>query len=238
MTTPKNEKLRELFNMNACDPLTVSEIDALDLTRAKPIIICDVDEVIFHFIDGLENHLAQNECWLDPASFALTGNIRDVNTDEPVSQHRVGELLFGFFDQCAHDLKPIIGARHTLETLAETCDIVLLTNLPRDYIEQRKKNLAREGFDYPLVLNRGSKGDAVSRINQYGGRPTFFLDDSPNNIHSVAATAPETILIHFMQDERFRRVLPELPETVLMAENWLQTHSFIDHNIQLKLNSV
>jgi len=229
------EKLRDLTNMNASDPLTTGEIDALALTGTRPVIICDVDEVIFHFIGGLENHLAQNQCWLDPASFALTGNIRHLATNEPLSAARVGELLFGFFDRSAHLLKPISGARQALQTLALSCDIVLLTNLPRDYLEQRKENLNLEGFDYPLVINRGAKGPSVARINQYGGQPTFFLDDSPDNIRSVATSTPQTILIHFMQDERFRKVMPALPEAALQAKSWLQTKTFIDNSIQQAL---
>ncbi len=232
MTAPITEKLQELFNVNATDPLTSSEIDALDLSTTRPIIICDVDEVIFHFLEGLEDHLHENECWLDAASFALNGNIKQKSSNEPVSHQRVGELLFGFFDQSAHLLKPIKGAQQALQTLSSTCDIVLLTNLPRDYYDQRKENLIRDGFDYPLVLNRGGKGHAVTRINQYGGRPTFFLDDSPANIQSVATAAPETVLIHFMQDERFRKVLPVLPEAALQPENWTQTKVFIEDHIE------
>jgi len=237
LTTPNSERLDRLLSMNAFDPLTSSEIDALALGDTRPIIICDVDEVIFHFLGGLEQHLAQQECWLDPASFALTGNIRHSDTNEPVSKDRVGELLFGFFDDYAHSLKPIDGARQVLQSLAETCDIVLLTNLPRTYLEQRKQNLCAEGFDYPIVINRGAKGDAVARINQYGGRPTFFLDDSPANIESVATIAPETILIHFMQDERFRKVMPDLPEATLQAKDWGQTSTFIKNNIHQQTNS-
>ncbi len=237
MTTPNSERLDRLLSMNAFDPLTSSEIDALALGDTRPIIICDVDEVIFHFLGGLEHHLAQQKCWLDPASFALTGNIRHSDTNEPVSKDRVGELLFGFFDGYAHSLKPIDGARQVLQSLAETCDIVLLTNLPRTYLEQRKQNLCAEGFDYPIVINSGAKGHAVSRINQYGGRPTFFLDDSPANIESVAATAPETILIHFMQDERFRKVMPDMPQAALQAKDWGQTSTFIENSIRQRANS-
>lgn len=218
--------------MKASDPHTANEIAGLDFSGTRPIIICDVDEVIFHFLGGLEAHLHQHDCWLDPASFALTGNIRRLKTNEPVSQQRVGELLYGFFDQYAHTLKPIKGAQQALQKLAKRCDIVLLTNLPRDYLDQRKENLSNGGFDYPLVLNRGAKGSPVAQINQYGGRPTFFLDDSPANIQSVATVAPETILIHFMQDERFRKVMPDLPEADLLAKSWTQTASFIDTHIE------
>jgi hypothetical protein len=236
LTTPMTAKLHNLTAMNVSDPLTMPEIDALALSGRRPLIICDVDEVIFHFLDGLENHLAQNECWLDPASFALTGNIRHSSTNEPVSQTRVGELLFGFFDRRAHNLKPIKGAQQELQSLAGSCDIVLLTNIPRDYLDPRKQNLKNEGFDYPIVINRGGKGQAVSRLNQNGGRPTFFLDDSPANIESVSVSAPETILIHFMQDQRFRKVMPPLPQAGLQAKTWTQTRTFIDDAIEQELS--
>ncbi len=231
MTGSMANRLRSLSNMSASDPLTLAEIERLPLEGSRPVVICDVDEVIFHFLEGLENHLQRNDCWLDPASFALTGNIRSLQTNDPVSRERVGELLFGFFAHSAHSLKPISGAQEALSSLSYVCDIILLTNLPRDYLEQRQTNLKNEGFDYPIVMNRGHKGLAVNRINQRGGSPVFFLDDSPTNIEAVSTHSPETILIHFMQDERFRQVMPDLPQADLQAKSWQQTKAFIDGHI-------
>lgn len=231
MTTSMTERMNNISHLGMSDPVTATEIERLVLGKEKPLIICDVDEVLLHFLQGLENHLAQQGCWLDPASFALTGNVRSTETNIPVSQTRVGELLFGFFAEGSHEMDPIEGARDALLELSVTCDIVLLTNIPRDYLEQRKTNLLDEGFDFPLVFNQGGKGAAVIQINKLGGRPSFFIDDSPKNIQSVAESAPETVLIHFMQDDRFRKVMPELPEAALQAAHWSHMKSFIDQHL-------
>ena len=51
---------------------TERQIEALTLDPLRPLIVCDVDEVILHFLRGFEAYLNDNGLWLDPASFALS----------------------------------------------------------------------------------------------------------------------------------------------------------------------
>lgn len=203
------------------------QIDALDLKRDKPLIICDVDEVVVHFIKSLEAHLDEHDCWLDTSSFALNGNIRLKKTNEPVPGQTVGDLLFGCFSARTHMMDMIEGAAQALQDLSATTEIVMLTNLPEDYLEQRVENLQGHGIPYPVVANRGSKGPTVATLIDGSPHDTIFIDDSPNNITSVADHCPEAHLIHFLPDPRFGRHVPPLDRVSLRTDNWHETRSFI-----------
>ena len=203
------------------------QIDALDLERNRPLVICDVDEVVVHFIKSLEQHLDDHGCWLDTSSFALNGNIRLKDTNEPVSAHRVGELLFGCFDARTHIMDMIEGAADALVELETAAEIVMLTNLPERYLNQRTENLRGHGIHYPVIANSGAKGPAVEAMIDGLGHDVIFIDDSPNNITSVGEWCPDTHLIHFIPDQRFARHVEPIEGVALRTDNWAETHSFI-----------
>jgi hypothetical protein len=78
--------------------ITLGQLEGLTFT-GRPLVICDVDEVIVHFTRDFERLLAQENLWLDTASFALNGNVRCRDTGEPAGNHQVGELITRFFDE-------------------------------------------------------------------------------------------------------------------------------------------
>lgn len=204
------------------------QIDALELERDRPLIICDVDEVVVHFVRCLEEYLDENGCWLDKTSFALNGNIRLKSTNEPVPTHRVGELLYGCFDAKTHIMEMIDGAADSLHQLQTMAEIVMLTNLPERYLEQRVANLEGHGMFYPVIANSGHKGPAVEALIDGLAHDVIFIDDSPNNIESVHEWCPQTHLIHFIQDQRFGRHVTSIDQVALRTDNWIDTHRFID----------
>ncbi|MBZ0217096.1 MAG: hypothetical protein K8F25_11120, partial [Fimbriimonadaceae bacterium] len=149
--------------LSLLNPVTIAQIDALTLSL-RPLIICDVDEVLLHFVNGLEKYLARNGYWLDTRSFALNGNIRSNDDDEPADNLRVHDLISGFFAEDSARLEAIDGARDALASFSGVADIVLLTNLPDKYRDDRVANLQNHGFDHPVVTNDGPKGPAAHRI--------------------------------------------------------------------------
>lgn len=203
------------------------QIDALELRRDRPLLICDVDEVVVHFVRSLEEHLEENDCWLDTSSFALNGNIRRKSDDKPVPTHHVGELLYGCFDARTHTMEMIEGAAPALLQLGEVAEVVMLTNLPERYLEQRVENLRGHGIPYPVVANSGHKGPAVEALIDGRETEAIFIDDSPNNIQSVAEWCPDTHLIHFIADHRFGQHVTSIEEVALRTDNWSETHRFI-----------
>ena len=204
------------------------QIDVLERQGDRPLIICDVDEVVVHFVQSLEAHLEENGCWLDKSSFALNGNIRLKSNNEAVPTSQVGELLYGCFDARTHIMDMIDGAAEALRRLEPVAEIIMLTNLPERYLEQRIENLNGHGLYYPVVANSGHKGPAVQALVDGSEHTVFFIDDSPSNITSVHEWCPGTHLIHFIQDQHFARHVTSIDEVALRTDNWTDTHRHID----------
>ena len=216
--------------MTTCRPQnsTQAQIDELRVDHAKPIVICDVDEVVFHFIAGLEAYLERNALWLDPSSFALNGNIKHKSSNEAVPTAELKALFERFFDQEAHQLQPIDGAASALRDLSRSANIVMLTNLHDKYRDARVRNLGNHGMPYPVITNQGPKGPAVRAIAGQHDENVVFIDDIPNYLQSVYDYHPEAYLIHFTQDERFAKHLPELDFVSLRTAEWSVAHAHIE----------
>ncbi len=180
-----------------------------------------------HFIRSLEAHLEENGCWLDAASFALNGNVREIGSNEPISQKRLGELLFGCFDARTRHMEAIEGATAALHDLNSHAEVVMLTNLPDSYLEDRTANLRGHGMPYPVIANNGSKGPAVEALIDGSPHGAVFIDDSPNNIVSVAETCPDVHLIHFIPDTRFARHVEPIDAVALRTGDWAEARPFI-----------
>ena len=194
---------------------------------AKPLIICDVDEVLVHFLQGFEAYLGEHDLWLDARSFALTGNVLHRETGQPVAGRAVLELLHGFFSERTALLAPIPYAAESLRELSNHADIILLSNIPAAYEAARNANLLTHGMVYPLFVNEGNKGPAVKRLAERRSGRVVFIDDIPNYLTSAREHVPHAHLIHFMQDERFGRHAPVLDFVALRTNNWREVLSHL-----------
>jgi hypothetical protein len=205
-------------------PSTIAQIEALDLDPARPLLVCDVDEVTVEFLKGFEAWLDEHDLWLDARSFALNGNVKRRLTHEAVPHGDVGALLDGFFANRTRHLAPVAGAAETLAALAVEADIVMLTNIPEAYRDDRIANLAEHGMPYPVVANSGPKGPALSKLAKRHATPVVFIDDIPHYLASVRDHRPQTRLVHFMQDQRFARHAGPLDYVQLTAATWEGLH--------------
>ena len=151
--------------------ITDRQIAALPLSRDRPLVICDVDEVVVHFTRAFEAYLALQDLWLDPRSFAINGNIRRRATGEEVALAEVGQLIGSFFTEQTRHLEPVEGAVEWLLAIDKHADIVLLSNLPHDAAEARRENLRDHGLlvglkklgdghrsNLPVVVHLGAQG--------------------------------------------------------------------------------
>lgn len=216
-----------MTNEMTLDKATRKQIAALRFKRGRPLLVCDVDEVVLHFLRGLEDYLQECGCWLDPASFALNGNVKDLTTGEPVSTDRLRQLLLGFFADRSDSLDPIDGAADALDEMSRDAEIVMLTNMPMDFYDNRVRNLHRHGMPYPVVVNSGPKGPAVRALADQMDAPVIFIDDVPGNIISVRDTLPASKLVHFMQDHRFSLHVEPIEGVTLRSDNWRETRGHI-----------
>jgi hypothetical protein len=207
--------------------VTQEQLSALKLARRDRLLICDVDEVIVHFTRALEDYLHERELWLDTSSFALTGNIRRVNDNQPITGTETARLIDDFFIDRTRHLEPIDGAVTSLQTIAEHANIVFLTNLPHHSAEARRENLSGLGLEFPLITNSGPKGPAIKTLAQMVDGPVVFIDDSPSFIASAFEHVPHARLVHFLHDERFAKHLKPIDYVSLRTASWTEARPHI-----------
>ncbi len=206
---------------------TRAQLAGLTFSPDRPLIICDADEVLFMFLEGLERFLNRRDLILDLKSFALTGNIRTAADNRALAGSEVKALLDDFFFTETAHLEPAPGAADALSSLSAHADIVILTNLPHAQRASRVECLARHGMAYPVIANSGPKGPAVAAMIAGHQQPIIFLDDLPPNLQSVAEHAPHVTRIHMIADPRLRRLIPACPSAHARHDDWPDAHAFI-----------
>lgn len=185
----------------------------------RPLIICDVDEVVLGFVAGLEHWLEPLGWRLTRDSYALNGNIR--RRDGTIApQQKVWDLIGDFFAECSGDLSPLPGSIAALTQLSVQGDIIFLSNLPATSASARRANLDHLGLTCPLVVNDGPKGPMLARLASGIAAPVIFLDDSPDQITSAIEEAPDVDTIHLVPDAGFRRHLTTIAGVGLFTGDW------------------
>lgn len=208
-------------------PAPVAEqLATLSLTRGKPLVIVDADEVLFYFMRGLERFLESRDLYFDWASYALHGNIRQRRDDVPVAAEILHPLLQRFFADTTEQLEPVEGAAQALADLSRAAQVVVLSNVPMPARAARIRALARHGMAYPLIANTGPKGPAVAFMLKQAMAPAVFIDDIPHNHASVASLAPAAHRLHYIADSRLAALLGPAPDCHHRADTWpdMQAH--------------
>jgi len=208
-------------------PAPVAEqMATLALTRGRPLLIVDADEVLFYFMRGLERFLESRDLYFDWASYALHGNIRQRVDNAPVAAETLHPLLQRFFAEATEDLEPVDGAAAGLADLSRIAQVVVLSNVPMPARNARIRALARHGMPYPLIANNGPKGPAVAALLRQTMAPAVFIDDIPHNHRSVAELAPAAHRLHYIADTRLAALLGPAPDCHHRADTWpdMQRH--------------
>lgn len=192
----------------------------LKLDPARPLIICDADEVLLQFIAGLERFLECEGCVLDLKSFAIHGNVRRRDSGDVVANEDVTRYIASFFDSQTRTMDVVPGAADALAALATRAQIVILSNLPESARVARAENLAGHGIAYPVIAGLGPKGAIVKRLIDGIARPVVFVDDLPPHHTSVATEAPHVHRLHFIADPRLAKLLPPAKDAHRRIDDW------------------
>ncbi len=188
---------------------------------SRPLVICDCDEVLLHFVTPFEAYLAaEHDLTLHLDSFALSGNIRraDGSLLEPAG---FMPMLDDFFAGHMPTQTPATGAAEALAVLAKDCDIVILTNVDERHSAVRTAELARHGMPYRVVCNSGSKGAPVrALVDEYGATRAAFVDDLPPHHGAVKRAAPEVFRLHMVADPRLHALIPASPDADARIDDW------------------
>ncbi len=188
---------------------------------SRPLVICDCDEVLLHFVGPFGDYLAaEHDLALNLDTFALSGNIRRSDgTALPTGSFP--PLLDAFFDTHMPTQTPTPGAAEALATLAEHCDVVILTNIADRHNVVRTDELARHGMPYRVVCNSGPKGEPVRALmTEYGASVGAFIDDLPPHHSSVRASAPDVFRLHMVADPRLHGLIPASPDADARIDDW------------------
>jgi hypothetical protein len=206
---------------------TLAQIANLQLSPKRPLVICDVDEVVVHFTRDFEDFLSGRGLWLDTSIMLFSGNIRNQKTLALLSPDEIEKVVVQFFAERTLDMQTIEGAVEALHSIEKSADVIMLTNLPHEAGDDRRANLAGHGLNFPVVTNSGPKGPAIQKIASQVSAPVVFIDDSPGFITSAFHHAPDVHLIHFLQDERYARLVAPLDFVSLRTDTWQETHPHV-----------
>lgn len=198
----------------------------------RPLIVCDVDEVILGFAEGFERFIAKRGLRLVRRSYALSGNIIHIETGDQISDADVKALIHQFHERDVHTLPAVPGASKALSALSTHAQIKFLTNIHERHVRPRTAHLKRIGLDYPVIANQGSKGPALERLARehrciHLDAPIVFLDDSSAHLDAARAAVPDIFLVHFIADDGFRAVSTKPKHAHLLTGDWKIAQSFI-----------
>ncbi|GHB48447.1 hypothetical protein GCM10007094_42130 [Pseudovibrio japonicus] len=218
-----------MHNIETANASTLKQISVIK-KRAHPLLICDVDEVLLHFIPHLERYMNARGIYFREAVYRLTENMFHTETGKNLPDHECLKIIYEFFESEVSKQEAVPHAAAQLKRLSKHCDIVILTNLTGDQNKSAREDLLKSiGIDYPLVTNQGPKGGAVAALcAERDGHPIIFVDDSPTNIVSVGKSVPHVQLVHFVADPRFFATAEDLPNVALKSNCWLETGDFIE----------
>jgi len=212
--------------------LALEQINQLKIDPDRPTIISDADEVILHFSDLFEDYLTTQDMYVNFASYALSGNIKYQENDQPVETEKLNELIHDFFDKYTHKQRLVEGVRENLHHLSEKFQIIILTNIPHDYAAIRRRSLSRLGLDYPLISSSGPKGLLVDRIGKLSAHKSVFIDDLATHHTSVAEHSPQTLRIQYIAHEQLNHVEKKARDCHHRCRDWAHIREIIESFIQ------
>ncbi len=94
--------------------------------HSRPLLICDVDEVVLHLVDPFVEVIKERGFTLKSHSFKLTGNVFCAETGREATQEEVWAGLTQLFEEQEKRQHIVDGVIEGLNHVSETSDIVFL----------------------------------------------------------------------------------------------------------------
>ena len=193
----------------------------------RPLVVCDIDEVVMEFVAPFQSFLAHNGHELRATSFRLHGNVFRLDDGSETPHEDVSAMMEAFFASQDEWQTPVVEAADSLARLSEVADVVFLTAMPPRHRQVRRNLLSRHGFDYPMIATEAAKGPAVRALHGERPQPLAFVDDIFTNLQSVRKHAPDTRLVNLMANQTFRALAPHPGEGVEIAADWPHAEELI-----------
>lgn len=193
----------------------------------RPLLVCDVDDVVVEFFGPFRAYLAARGLALDLKSFRLHGNIRGIADDLPIDDTEIPRLIDGFFAEQELWQTPLAEVAETLTTLGRDADVVFLTSMPPEHYGRRRALLDTLALPFPLIATRAPKGPLVAALHRARPLPVAFIDDMAHNLHSVSGSVQGCGLVHLLPALDLRALAPPAPGGVLVAADWREAAAHI-----------
>jgi hypothetical protein len=210
---------------------TQSQLADLTIDREKPLVICDVDDVVVHFLRGFDAVLAEMDHVLEGNSFSLNGNVLHRVSRQEMPAETVSKLVDDFFVSHTEFMEAIDGSVEALLQLSVNASVVMLTNLPHHARDKRIRNLQKHGLPFPVITNSGPKGPAIRNLAHRTSGVVVFVDDSPSFVKSSFEFAPDVKIVHFLHDHRFAKLHPPFDFVSKTTGDWLDAQRHIENLI-------
>ncbi|WP_394760958.1 hypothetical protein [Phenylobacterium sp.] len=178
------------------------------MTRDRPLVIVDVDEVLGLFMLGFGAFIARHGYELRFERFALFQNIYRPGAAEHLDLAEGRTLFDEFFRTGCGEIEPAPGAVAALNRLKPKAEILILSNAPAEAERLRGDWLKRHGLPHALILSSGPKGPITSALVAQTRGKTAFIDDLLSNLDSVAEHSPATATFQHVADLRLRPLAP------------------------------
>lgn len=206
----------------------------------KPLLICDCDEVLLHMVRHFGVWLGETH----DIDFSVgDGELTQCMTRRDGSPAPSREEMWGMLDQFfpaemgRQTLVP--HAREALGRLAESADIVILTNLADHARQPRMDQLARFGIVHRVETNQGGKGTPVARLVADHGNPvTVFVDDLAVHHESVSRHAPQVHRLHMISEPALAPTVPAAPAAHARIDDWREAERWIADRFAAGLHAV
>lgn len=191
-----------------------------EIDNSKPLVICDVDEVLINLLDPLRAFLHLHDYTIDINNHSFGKTIKKRACGSPIDREDLPEMVDIFFDACIEDLPLYEGAVDALAALEKESQILILTNLPHKFGDRRRQTLAAKGIAYPLITNEGGKGPTVKALAEATNRQVVFIDDTPIHHSSVAKHAPDVHRLHFIAHPELAAAVPKCEHAHERIDSW------------------
>lgn len=204
---------------------------SLNINPNLPLLISDADEVIFEFMESFEEYLLSNSMYFSYKSFKLNGNIYNQETNKPIDSANISIIISNFFQEYAIKMPLIKGAKSALEKLSKVMNVIILSNIPKNYAADRIQCLKDNNMNYAFISNEGPKNIKCLELQKLTNKKVFFIDDLPNQISAVSNYCKNIITIHFLQNKKLLKIIPEVKDSDYNVNNWGSILKIIHNNI-------
>ncbi|KQV31757.1 hypothetical protein ASC97_18920 [Rhizobium sp. Root1203] len=193
----------------------------------RPLVVCDIDEVVLEFLSPFTVFLRSHNYDLLPRSFRLHGNIVSLLDGSEMDKEQVYAFEDVFFANQHLWQKPAERAVETLHALSVDADVVFLTAMPPRHHGVRRKLLDQFGLAFDMIASEEPKGPIVAKLHNRRDLPVAFVDDIQRNLLSVADHVPECLLVTMMANTDFKPFAPPPIGAILAATDWDHTGNIL-----------